>query len=65
MIEKPLPNDDTSQILQIWPNGIWIILLLSIVMCISVSVSIVKENPLKQCLEYYFNTKEKNKANAN
>lgn len=62
---NPLPNDDTTQILQLWPNGIWIILLLSVVMGITVSVSIVKEKPLKNCIEFCLNTKQKNKADAN
>lgn len=62
---NPLPNDDTAQILQLWPNGIWIILLLSVVMGITVSVSIVKEKPLKNCIEFCLNTKQKNKADAN
>ena len=57
---NPLPNDDTTQILQIWPNGTWIILLLSVVMSIIVSVSIVKEEPLIRCTDFHM----KNKANA-
>lgn len=62
---NPLPNDDTTQILKIWPNGIWIILLISIVMSVIVLVSIVKEKPLKNCIEFCLNTKQKNKADAN
>lgn len=57
---NPLPNDDTTQILQIWPNGIWIILLLSVVMSVIISVSIVKEKPLIKCTDFYI----KDKANA-
>lgn len=57
---NPLPNDDTTQILQIWPNGIWIILLLSVGMSVIISVSIVKEKPLIKCTNFYI----KDKANA-
>lgn len=57
---SPLQNDDTTQILQIWPNGIWIILLLSVVMSVIISVSIVKEKPLIKCTDFYI----KDKANA-
>ncbi len=59
----PLPNDDTSQILAVWPNGKWICLLLSIILAVLTIVRLIKEKPFVHCMRC-FNIPVKKTASA-
>ena len=59
----PLPNDDTTQILAVWPNGKWICLLLSISLAVLAIARLIREKPFIQCMRC-FNIPVKKTASA-
>ena len=59
----PLPNDDTSQILAVWPSGKWICLLLSIILAVSTIARLIREKPFVHCMRC-FNIPIKKTASA-
>ena len=50
---RPLSNDDTTQILLVWGNNKWICLIAFIVLSIIAIIELVKERPVKRCLENF------------
>lgn len=59
----PLPNDDTSQVLAVWPSGKWICLLLSIILAVSAIARLIREKPFVHCMRC-FNIPIKKTASA-
>ena len=60
---NPLPNDDVTQILNVWENGKWICLIASILLAFYSILSMIRDKPVIRFIEF-FNINDKKIASA-
>lgn len=53
MLGKPLPNDDITQTLSVWPSGEWICLILSIILTVITLKMLIQDQALTKCTRYF------------
>lgn len=51
-IRKPLLNEDITQVLELYPSGIWLWITIFIGLLVGMVVQVVKTKPIRRCYEY-------------
>lgn len=59
MSGKPIPNEDITQVLGIWQTGKYAILVVLVLLVCAALISIVKDKPIRRCIEYFIKPMKK------